>query len=91
MVGLFEEAEYEVGSAEVRPGEWFFAYTDGATDAQNEAGEAFSEDLLRCTFVQGAAEDAPVLETVRLALEGFIGKADQFDDITMISARRGLH
>jgi serine phosphatase RsbU (regulator of sigma subunit) len=31
------------------------------------------------------------LETVRLALEGFIGKADQFDDITMISARRGLH
>ncbi len=91
VVGLFEEAEYEVGSAELRPGEWFFAYTDGATDAQNEAGEAFSEDLLRCTFVQGAATGAPVLETVRRALEGFIGKADQFDDITMISARRGLH
>ena len=49
VVGLFEQAEFEVGSAEVRPGEWFFAYTDGATDAQNEAGEAFSEDLLRCT------------------------------------------
>lgn len=91
VVGLFEQAEFEVGSAEVRPGEWFFAYTDGATDAQNEAGEAFTEDLLRCTFVQGAAKDAPVLETVRLALEGYIGKADQFDDITMISARRGLH
>ena len=91
VVGLFEEAEYEVGSAEVRPGEWLFAYTDGATDAQNEAGEAFSEDLLRCTVVRGAAKDAPVLETVRQTLAGFIGKADQFDDITMISARRDLH
>jgi phosphoserine phosphatase RsbU/P len=91
VVGLFEDAEFEVGSAELRPGEWLFAYTDGATDAQNEAGEAFTEDLLRRTFVQGAADDAPVLEMVRQALEGFIGKADQFDDITMISARRGLH
>jgi len=91
VVGLFEQAEYEVGSAEVRPGEWLFAYTDGATDAQNEAGEAFSEDLLRCTVVRGAAKDAPVLETVRQTLAGFIGKADQFDDITMISARRDLH
>ena len=91
VVGLFEEAEYDVGSAEIRPGEWFFAYTDGATDAQNEAGEAFSEDLLRRTFVEGATQGAPMLETVRRALDGFIGKADQFDDITMISARRGLH
>jgi phosphoserine phosphatase RsbU/P len=91
VVGLFEDAEFEVGSAELRPGEWLFAYTDGATDAQNEAGEAFTEDLLRRTFVQGAADDAPVLEMVRQALERFIGKADQFDDITMISARRGLH
>jgi len=91
VVGLFEEAEYEVGSAEVRPGEWFFAYTDGATDAQNEAGEAYSEDQLRCTVVQGAAGDRPLLDTVRSALAGFIGKTDQFDDITMISARRGLH
>jgi serine phosphatase RsbU (regulator of sigma subunit) len=31
------------------------------------------------------------LETVRQTLAGFIGKADQFDDITMISARRDLH
>ena len=91
VVGLFEDAEFEVGSAELRPGEWFFAYTDGATDALNEAGEAFTEDLLRRTLVQGAADDAPVLQTVRQALESFIGKADQFDDITMISARRGLH
>jgi serine phosphatase RsbU (regulator of sigma subunit) len=32
-----------------------------------------------------------VLETVRRALEAFVGKADQFDDITMVCAQRGLH
>jgi serine phosphatase RsbU (regulator of sigma subunit) len=91
VVGLFEDAEFGMGVAEVGPGELFFAYTDGATDAQNEAGEPFSDDSLQRTFCQAIAQRGPVLETVRRALEAFVGKADQFDDITMVCAQRGLH
>jgi len=91
VVGLFEDAEFGMGVAEVGPGELFFAYTDGATDAQNEAGEPFSDDSLQRTFCQAIVQRGPVLETVRRALEAFVGKADQFDDITMVCAQRGLH
>ena len=83
VVGLFEDAEFGLGSAEVRPGEVLFAYTDGATDAQNAAGETFSEDLLRRSFCQGAAQQGSVLGAVRQALEAFVGKAEPFDDITI--------
>jgi phosphoserine phosphatase RsbU/P len=91
VVGLFEDADFGMGVAQVGPGEVFFAYTDGATDAQNEAGEPFSDDSLQRTFCQAIAQRGPVLETVRRALEAFVGKADQFDDITMVCAQRGLH
>lgn len=91
VLGLFEEAEFDIGSAEIRPGEVFFAYTDGATDAQDAAGTPYAEDRLRGLFEQCSAQAGPLLEPVRQALAGHIGEADQYDDITLVSARRGLH
>lgn len=88
VIGLFENAEHEIGTAQVRPGEVLFAYTDGATDAQNEAGEQFSEEALLATFGRGAAESQAVANYIYATVENFIGNADQFDDITMISVYR---
>jgi sigma-B regulation protein RsbU (phosphoserine phosphatase) len=88
VIGLFEDAEHEVGMAEIFPGEILFGYTDGATDAQNEAGEAFTEEKLAAIASEGAKNAGAMLQKVLSAVEGFIGDADQFDDITLISVYR---
>lgn len=90
VIGLFESAEHEIGMAEVRPGEALFAYTDGATDALNPAGEQFSEERLLATFKRATGESSAVANFVYATVEGFIGNAEQYDDITMLSIYRKL-
>jgi serine phosphatase RsbU (regulator of sigma subunit) len=88
VIGLFEDAEHDVGVAEILPGEVLFGYTDGATDAQNEAGEQFTEERLVAIAGEGARNGGALLNKLLTSIDGFIGKADQFDDITMISVYR---
>lgn len=88
VIGLFEHAKHTVGMANLLPGEVLFGYTDGATDAKNETGEQFSEERLFSVFNQGTKSGSTVLLKLLATLEGFIGKADQYDDITMISVYR---
>ena len=88
VIGLFEDAEHEVGVAEIFPGEVLLGYTDGVTDAQNEAGEQFSEGKLVTTASSGSRTGGAVLNKLFTAVEGFIGNADQYDDITMITVYR---
>lgn len=91
VIGIFEDAEHEVGTAEIFPGEILFGYTDGATDALNEAGEQFTEERLVATAGAGARNGAALLHKVLSDVDGFIGNADQYDDITMISVYREKH
>lgn len=91
VIGLFEDAEHHVAMAEILPGEVLFGYTDGATDAQNEAGEQFTEERLVVLASEGARNGGALLNKLYTSVEGFIGKADQFDDITMISVYREKH
>lgn len=88
VIGLFEGAEYGVGRITVWPGEFLFGYTDGATDAQNGAGEAFSEQRLFALLRDGAAADPGSLQRFFLTIDEFVGGVDRYDDITMIGAFR---
>ena len=88
VLGLFEEASHEVGTAELLPGEVLFGYTDGATDAKNEAGEQFSEERLLDVLGQGTRSGAGVLHELYSMVVDFIGRAEQYDDVTMISVYR---
>ncbi len=88
VIGLFEGAEHEIGFAVIKPGEVLFAYTDGVTDAQNPDGEPYTEERLLATFHLGAHEGTAVMHSIHSEVEGHIGNADQFDDITMISVYR---
>lgn len=90
VIGLFENAKFEIGIVDILPGEVLFAYTDGATDAKNLAGEPFSEAQLLATFRRASGEGPAVANLVYAAVEGFIGNADQYDDITMFSVYRKI-
>jgi len=68
-----------------------FFYTDGVTEAMNEAGNVYSEGRLQ-TVLEGlpTGEDVPVtdiLAAVREDIKAHAGAAEQSDDITMLGLK----
>lgn len=69
-------------------GDALFLYTDGVTEAENSAVELFGEDRLH-DFISTCNEKTPdeIIKGASAALDGFVGEAEQFDDITMLSLK----
>lgn len=88
VIGLFPDVTHEVKIVDILPHELLVAYTDGATDARNTAGEQFSEESLLAVLAQGAPNASAMVHAVVSTVEGHIGEADQYDDITVIAASR---
>lgn len=87
-VGMFPGAEFEIMDAQLEPGDILLGYTDGVTDARNPAGKLFHEEGL-VNLIKPPLESATsLLDRVDNALSNYIGDAVQFDDITMVAARR---
>ena len=74
--------EYEL---DLHPGDRLFVYTDGVPEAINEKEKAYGTERLVNTLntLTQASEEA-TLRDVLLDVEAFAGKAEQFDDITML-------
>jgi len=92
--GLFlgimaEEAEYEVGSYELAPGDVLLLSTDGVTDIQNEEGEIFGDERLHELLRESLDLTAEGIRNkiYQTCLE-HRGEADQFDDFTLIVLKR---
>ena len=80
---IFREHELKLSS-----GDTLFVYTDGVLEATNRGLEQYGADRLLRTL--NSSPDAGVDEmiaNVAASVEAFTGKADQFDDITMLAFR----
>ena len=80
-----EEMKYKAGTFTLEPGDKIFQYTDGVTEATNKKNELFGMERLENTL--GKYSDKTVEELLPLVkkdIDAFVGKAPQFDDITMI-------
>lgn len=89
LLGVFPEAKYELGSVVLEPGDVLVFYTDGVTEATNEAGDMFSEERLvemlqesRRQCVQEIHDE--LLERVRRFQNG----RPLDDDLTLILVKR---
>ena len=85
LAGL-ENMRYRACSLDLVPGDALFLYTDGVTEATNAEQQLYGEE--RLSAVLNANRDcAPkeLLAAVRTDVEAFVGKAPQFDDITVLS------
>ena len=80
-----ENMRYRSGSFTLQPGDKLFQYTDGVTEATNGKNELYGMDRLK-EILGTCSEKAPseILPTVKQDIDRFVGKAPQFDDITMI-------
>jgi sigma-B regulation protein RsbU (phosphoserine phosphatase) len=86
MLGIDDETIYTSKSIQLEPGQCLCLYTDGITEAFNEADEEFSDERLE-NFISRTTE-SPVKELVELLVQevdSFAGKKPQSDDITVLA------
>ena len=74
--------EYEL---RMNPGDRLFVYTDGVPEAIDSNTQQYgTERMIRALDRVGDGSLQETLETVQEDLAGFVGDADQFDDLTML-------
>ena len=80
-----ENVNYTKNEIQIEPGDKIFLYTDGVTEAANFDNKLYGEDRLQSLLNNNI--DLSVEETIELVkrdIDKFVGKAEQFDDITML-------
>ena len=86
LVGTFEGIEFKQQSVDMDEGDIVLFYTDGVTEAQNIRDEFYDDDRLEDLLKQNEFETAKdMTNSVFRSVLRFIGRADQFDDITILS------
>jgi phosphoserine phosphatase RsbU/P len=89
-VGLFEPMKMTVHEAQLRPGDLFFLYTDGVTEAEDPDALQFGEDRLEGLLAKKGHGASASQWTARIeaAVREFARGRSQFDDITCLALRR---
>ena len=85
MLGLFQDCPVQESSFQLSAGDFLFAYTDGAIDAVNPAGEEFGEErLLKLVKSKAHLPAIKARDEIFRGIEDWCGAAPQPDDITMV-------
>ena len=85
VVGAMEGLRYKDYELRLEPGDKLFLYTDGVPEATDaDMGMFGTARMLEA--LNAAADGTPqqILRSVRLAVDGFVRDAEQFDDLTML-------
>lgn len=80
-----ENIQYRKNEIQIEPGDKLFLYTDGVVEATNSKNELYGEQKLQDYLNNNRTLD--VKETIiglKKDIDKFVGKAEQFDDITML-------
>jgi sigma-B regulation protein RsbU (phosphoserine phosphatase) len=86
---MIDGVPFPEASAELRAGSRLLLYTDGITEAENQAGEQFGADRLEAAIGgPGEPEPATMLDAIIATVVRFRGAARQSDDMTMMLVSR---
>jgi sigma-B regulation protein RsbU (phosphoserine phosphatase) len=85
VLGVFEDARYELGETRFAPGDSLLLYSDGISEAMDGHDRDYGEDRLRAVWQRCATGPvADVLPTLFNDVESFRGSAGQSDDMTAV-------
>ncbi len=88
-IGIIPEAIFTEQQQQLKPGETFFIYSDGLTEAKNELGEFYGQqrmmNLLQRIEYLTAKE---IGEMIVSNVDKFIGDARPHDDLSMVILKR---
>ena len=85
VIGGMEGVRYKQYELQMTPGSRLFLYTDGVPEATDARQELFgTERMLEALNETPDATPEAILKNVRARVDGFVGSAEQFDDLTML-------
>lgn len=85
-IGAMAGLPYAKGSTTLAPGDQILVYTDGLTEAMNEAGELLGDDPTFDATAALAGRPAPdLLDALRAFVESHVAGAEPSDDLTMLA------
>jgi sigma-B regulation protein RsbU (phosphoserine phosphatase) len=88
VLGVLEDAAYTPGSVMIGPGDTLVLFTDGISEATNQAGDEFGEQrLLEVLMNASDLAAVDVASRIRAAARDFRGELDAHDDLTLIVAK----
>jgi serine phosphatase RsbU (regulator of sigma subunit) len=84
-LGIDEDNDWTQDEIVILPGEVLFLYTDGVTDAQNNAGEFIGRKLILDAVQMNIGKSvAEVQQSILNRVHRFVGDAPRFDDLTLV-------
>ena len=88
VLGIMPTFDYPPGSVQLEPGDTFFFYTDGISEAMDEDGDEFGEaELAEVLEECGGLKAADINRHVVQSVQDHAGDAPQSDDITCLTLR----
>lgn len=88
-LGILEDVTFEEHTAYLAPGDMLVLYTDGVIDASDAGQRRFGLEQLKQVVSSHRAHSAEELaQTISDAVAAFVGDAAQFDDFTLVVAKR---
>jgi len=85
MLAVYDDNPMTAYEIRLNPGDRFFVYTDGVTEAMNEKHRQYGTDrMLEQLNTLKDSDQKTVLGGVLQDIRNFAGTAEQFDDITML-------
>jgi sigma-B regulation protein RsbU (phosphoserine phosphatase) len=86
-LGIIENLVYEDTEITIFPGNELLLYTDGVTEAMNDARESFTRQRLIEVVRPTSGRPEALVNTVVEAVRAFTGESPVHDDITLLTAR----
>ena len=81
-----EGIRYRKNELQLEPGDVIYLYTDGVTEATDSQSGLYGEERLLDTLNRHSDTDPKsICDSVKAAVDAFVGEAPQFDDITMLA------
>lgn len=91
-IALYGGHGYREASVQVEPGDLLFFYTDGLVETENEQEDMFGAERLEALLTaEHVASVNSLLQEVVEAVTTFRGKAEPFDDATLMALRIGTY
>lgn len=88
-VGMLPGTVFRPETLQMEPGDALVAFTDGLTEAINAAQDAYGEERLDAMLATPAESAAALSVRIVGDVNGFVGSAEQADDLTLLVVRRG--
>jgi sigma-B regulation protein RsbU (phosphoserine phosphatase) len=84
VLGVFPDQKFDLGSAQLAPGDRVILFTDGVTEANNPEGEEFGEERLLGLLEQNRASSAGELQKRILNAAAAFSDGHWHDDVTLL-------